>query len=126
MGAMTATPPVTPDRAKALARFAVWLGEHRDEIDELVHGLSASVFAGDIARAKPVALQLDCGAVKASGVGARFGGAEGLRKYCRVETVVVPRTDVGGNYYHNSPKALNRMNRLMTRMALARPRRTAK
>ena len=111
------------------------------------YGLSASVFSRDFDRAKEVALQLDCGAVnindvitnlmcttapmggwKTSGIGARFGGADGLRKFCRVETVVGPRTNVGagGNYYHNSLKALKRMNRLMTRMALARPRRVAK
>jgi acyl-CoA reductase-like NAD-dependent aldehyde dehydrogenase len=110
-------------------------------------GLSASVFSRDVDRAKEVALRLDCGAVnindvitnlmcttapmggwKTSGIGARFGGAEGLRKYCRVETIVGPRTNVGagGNYYHNSLKALRRMNRLMTRLALARPRRIAK
>ncbi|ORV19619.1 aldehyde dehydrogenase [Mycobacterium celatum] len=111
------------------------------------YGLSASVFSRDVERAKDIALQLDCGAAnindvisnlmcttapmggwKASGIGARFGGADGLRKYCRVETVVAPRTNVGagGNYYHNSLKALARMNRMMTKMALARPRRTAK
>jgi acyl-CoA reductase-like NAD-dependent aldehyde dehydrogenase len=111
------------------------------------YGLSASVFSGDVERAKEVALQLDCGAVnindvianlmcttapmggwKASGIGARFGGAEGLRKYCRVETVVVPRTKIGagGNYYNNSLKALARMNRMLTWLALARPRRIAK
>ncbi|MDT5207363.1 MAG: hypothetical protein QOD34_3999 [Mycobacterium sp.] len=111
------------------------------------YGLSASVFSKDIDRAKDVALQLDCGAVnindvitnlmcttapmggwKTSGIGARFGGADGLRKFCRVETVVTPRTNVGagGNYYHNSLKALQRMNKLMTRMALSRPRRAAK
>jgi acyl-CoA reductase-like NAD-dependent aldehyde dehydrogenase len=110
-------------------------------------GLSASVFSRDVDRAKEVALRLDCGAVnindvitnlmcttapmggwKTSGIGARFGGAEGLRKYCRVESVIGPRTNVGagGNYYHNSLKALRRMNRLMTRLALARPRRIAK
>ena len=111
------------------------------------YGLSASVFSRDFDRAKEVALQLDCGAVnindvitnlmcttapmggwKTSGIGARFGGADGLRKFCRVETVVGPRTNVGagGNYYHNSLKALKRMNRLLTRAALARPRRLAK
>jgi acyl-CoA reductase-like NAD-dependent aldehyde dehydrogenase len=111
------------------------------------YGLSASVFSKDFDRAKDVALQLDCGAVnindvitnlmcttapmggwKTSGIGARFGGADGLRKFCRVETVVTPRTNVGagGNYYHNSLKALQRMNKLMTRMALSRPRRAAK
>jgi len=111
------------------------------------YGLSASVFSRDMDRAKDVALQLDCGAVnindvitnlmcatapmggwKTSGIGARFGGADGLRKFCRVETVVGPRTNVGAgaNYYHNSLKALKRMNRMMTRLALARPRRVAK
>jgi acyl-CoA reductase-like NAD-dependent aldehyde dehydrogenase len=111
------------------------------------YGLSASVFSRDVERAKEVALQLDCGAVnindvitnlmcttapmggwKTSGIGARFGGADGLRKFCRVETVVGPRTNVGAgqNYYHNSRKALKRVNKMMTRMALSRPRRVAK
>ncbi len=71
------------------------------------YGLSASVFSGDVERAKDVALQLDAGAVnindvvanlmcttapmggwKESGIGARFGGADGMRKFCRQETVV--------------------------------------
>jgi hypothetical protein len=62
------------------------------------------------------------------GIGARFGAAEGLRKYCRAETVVVPRTSVGGGfgYYNNSLKTLARENRMMTRLALAGPRRVAK
>ncbi len=111
------------------------------------YGLSAAVFSKDVERAKRVAVQLDCGAVnindvisnlmcttapmggwKTSGLGARFGAAEGLRKYCRQETVVAPRTAVGagGNYYNNSPKALKRMNKLMTKLALITPRRTAK
>ena len=111
------------------------------------YGLSGSVFSRDFDRAKEVALQLDCGAVnindvitnlmcttapmggwKTSGIGARFGGADGLRKFCRVETVVGPRTNVGAgqNYYHNSLKALKRVNKMMTRMALSRPRRVAK
>ena len=44
------------------------------------------------------------GGWKESGIGARFGGADGMRKYCRQETVVTPRTNVGagGNYYNNS------------------------
>ncbi|MBO0681478.1 aldehyde dehydrogenase family protein [Mycolicibacterium sp. S2-37] len=111
------------------------------------YGLSASVFSKDLERAKEVALQLDCGGVnindvisnlmcttapmggwKASGIGARFGGQEGLRKYCRIETVVAPRTNVGagGNYYNNSQKALKRMNTMMTKLALVRPRRMSK
>lgn len=111
------------------------------------YGLSASVFSRDIGRAKGVAVQLDCGAVnindvisnlmcstapmggwKTSGMGARFGGAEGLRKYCSQEAVIAPRTNVGagGNYYNNSHKALTRMNKLMTGLALIRPKRVAK
>ena len=111
------------------------------------YGLSASVFSRDVERAKDVALQLDCGAVnindavanlmcitapmggwKSSGIGARFGGFEGIRKFCRQETITVPRTNVGagGNYYNNSQKALRRMNAMMTKMALRRPKRTAK
>src|SRR3977135_3971683 len=115
--------------------------------NESQYGLSASVFSRDIERAKAVAVELDCGAVnindvisnlmcttapmggwKTSGIGARFGGAEGLRKFCRQETVVAPRTSVGagGNYYNNSLKAMKRMNTMMTKLALARPKRVAK
>jgi len=111
------------------------------------YGLSASVFSRDIERAKDVALQLDAGAVnindvvanlmcitapmggwKESGIGARFGGADGMRKYCRQETVTIPRTKIGagGSYYNNSERALKRMNAFMTKMALLRPRRVAK
>jgi acyl-CoA reductase-like NAD-dependent aldehyde dehydrogenase len=111
------------------------------------YGLSASVFSADSARANEVALQLDCGAVnvndvisnlmcttapmggwKESGIGTRFGGADGLRKFCRAEVVVEPRTKIGAgvNFYSNSLKALARTNRLTTRLALARPRRAAK
>jgi acyl-CoA reductase-like NAD-dependent aldehyde dehydrogenase len=111
------------------------------------YGLSASVFSRDIERAKDVAVELDCGAVnindvisnlmcttapmggwKTSGIGARFGGAEGLRKFCRQEAVVAPRTNVGagGNYYNNSLKAMKRMNTMMTKLALLRPKRVAK
>lgn len=133
--------PTLPIMKVASVEEAIRLANDTD------YGLSASVFSRDIGRAKDIAVQLDCGAVnvndvisnlmcttapmggwKTSGIGARFGGADGIRKFCRQETVVVPRTNVGagGNYYHNSLKALTRMNALMTRMALARPRRTAK
>jgi acyl-CoA reductase-like NAD-dependent aldehyde dehydrogenase len=111
------------------------------------YGLSASVFSKDVERAKDVAVELDCGAVnindvisnlmcttapmggwKTSGIGARFGGADGVRKFCRQETVVAPRTSVGagGNYYNNSLKAMKRMNTMMTKLALIRPKRAAK
>jgi len=55
-------------------------------------------------------------------------GLRAAQRAWRVETVVGPRTNVGagGNYYHNSLKALKRMNRMLTRVALARPRRVAK
>ncbi|AQA02034.1 aldehyde dehydrogenase [Mycobacterium sp. MS1601] len=111
------------------------------------YGLSASVFSKDVQRAKDIAVQLDCGAVnindvisnlmcttapmggwKTSGIGARFGGIDGVRKFCRQETVVVPRTNVGagGNYYNNSLKALARMNKLMTKIALSVPKKGAR
>ena len=111
------------------------------------YGLSASVFSRDVTRANDVALELDCGAVnindvisnlmcttapmggwKTSGIGARFGGADGLRKFCRQEAIVAPRTAVGagGNYYNNSHKAMKRMNTMMTKFALIRPKRAAK
>ena len=111
------------------------------------YGLSASVFSGDVERAEAVAVQLDCGAVnindvisnlmcttapmggwKSSGMGVRFGGAEGIRKFCRQEAVVAPRTNVGagGNYYNKSLRALKRMNSMMTKMALIGPKRAAK
>ncbi len=68
------------------------------------------------------------GGWKSSGLGARFGGAEGLRKYCRQEAVVAPRTSAGagGTYYNNSLKALKRMNKMMTKLALITPKRAAK
>lgn len=68
------------------------------------------------------------GGWKSSGIGARFGGAEGLRKFCRVETVVEPRIKfgAGANYYIASPRAQARMNKQTTWMALRRPRRTAR
>jgi acyl-CoA reductase-like NAD-dependent aldehyde dehydrogenase len=111
------------------------------------YGLSAAVFSRDVERANDVALELDCGAVnindvisnlmcttapmggwKTSGIGVRFGGAEGLRKFCRQEAIVAPRTSAGagGNYYNNSQKALKRMNTMMTKFAMIRPKRTAK
>ncbi|WP_199254054.1 aldehyde dehydrogenase family protein [Mycolicibacterium mengxianglii] len=111
------------------------------------YGLSAAVFSKDIQRAKDIAVQLDCGAVnindvisnlmcttapmggwKTSGIGTRFGGIDGIRKFCKQETVVAPRTSVGagGNYYNNSLRAMARMNKLMTKMALAGPKRISK
>jgi acyl-CoA reductase-like NAD-dependent aldehyde dehydrogenase len=74
------------------------------------YGLSASVWTRDKARGQAVARKLDAGAVnindvianlfsfalpmggwKQSGVGSRWGGAAGVRKYCRQTAVTEPR-----------------------------------
>jgi acyl-CoA reductase-like NAD-dependent aldehyde dehydrogenase len=74
------------------------------------YGLSASVWTGDRRRGERVARQLNVGAVnindalanpfiwdlpmggwKESGVGARSGGAYGIRKYCRPQAITAPR-----------------------------------
>ncbi|TDZ45161.1 aldehyde dehydrogenase family protein [Mycobacteroides franklinii] len=74
------------------------------------YGLSASVWTRDQARGRRVARKLDAGAVnindtianlfsfalpmggwKQSGVGSRWGGAAGVRKYCRQTAITEPR-----------------------------------
>lgn len=74
------------------------------------YGLSATIWTGDRARGERLARRLEVGAVnindafanmvnfavpmggwKESGVGARFGGAAGIRKYCRPQAIVSPR-----------------------------------
>nr|WP_306363906.1 aldehyde dehydrogenase family protein [Nocardia sp. CC227C] len=77
--------------------------------NDSIYGLSASVWSGDKARAERVARQLDAGAVNIndvfsnmfsfalpmggwglSGVGARWGGPNGVRKYCRQQAITKP------------------------------------
>lgn len=78
--------------------------------NDSVFGLSATVWTGDKARGESVARKLQVGAVnindvaanlfsfalpmggwKQSGIGTRWGGANGLRKYCRVQAITSPR-----------------------------------
>ncbi|MGY5205123.1 aldehyde dehydrogenase family protein [Nocardia gipuzkoensis] len=77
--------------------------------NDSVYGLSASVWTGDKARGERIARQLNAGAVNIndvfanlfsyalpmggwglSGVGARWGGANGVRKYCRQQALTTP------------------------------------
>ncbi|MRH90437.1 aldehyde dehydrogenase family protein [Nocardia sp. SYP-A9097] len=77
--------------------------------NDSIFGLSASVWSGDKDRAERVARQLNAGAVNIndvfsnmfsfalpmggwglSGVGARWGGANGVRKYCRQQAITKP------------------------------------
>lgn len=111
------------------------------------YGLSASVFSTDIENAKSVAVQLDCGAVnindvitnlmfttapmggwKNSGIGVRFGGPDGLRKFCKQEAVIAPRANIalGLTYYSNPQRVGEAINKAITRLALIRPRRIAR
>lgn len=74
------------------------------------YGLSATVWTADTARGQRLARRLDAGAVnindayanlfamrlphsgwKSSGIGARLGGADGLRKYTRKTAITAPR-----------------------------------
>ena len=74
------------------------------------YGLSATVWTGDPARGRAIARRLEAGAVnvndafanlftfgvphsgwKQSGIGARLGGAYGIRKYCRAQSITESR-----------------------------------
>ncbi|MEV6275239.1 aldehyde dehydrogenase family protein [Nocardia sp. NPDC051832] len=78
--------------------------------NDSVYGLSATVWTGDRRRGERLARRLEVGAVnvndalantfsfalpmggwKDSGIGARWGGAAGIRKYCRQQAITVPR-----------------------------------
>ncbi|WP_330181049.1 aldehyde dehydrogenase family protein [Nocardia sp. NBC_01503] len=81
--------------------------------NDSVYGLSATVWTGDRARGERIARRLEVGAVnindafanlvnfalpmggwKDSGIGARWGGAAGIRKYCRQQAITVPRQEL--------------------------------
>jgi acyl-CoA reductase-like NAD-dependent aldehyde dehydrogenase len=74
------------------------------------YGLSATVWTKDLRRGMQIARQLEVGGVnindaytnlfcfplphggwKSSGLGSRLGGAQGIRKYCRVQAITTPR-----------------------------------
>ncbi|NNH68561.1 aldehyde dehydrogenase family protein [Nocardia uniformis] len=78
--------------------------------NDSTYGLSATVWTGDRSRGERVARSLEVGAVnvndayanivnfalpmggwKDSGIGARWGGASGIRKYCRQQAITIPR-----------------------------------
>jgi acyl-CoA reductase-like NAD-dependent aldehyde dehydrogenase len=78
------------------------------------YGLSATVWTSNKERGERVARQLEVGAVnindflangfaysvpmggwKQSGIGARAGGADGIRKYCRAQAITAPRIPTG-------------------------------
>lgn len=78
--------------------------------NDSAYGLSATVWTADHARGERLARRLEVGAVnindaftnlfcqplpqggwKSSGLGSRFGGAQGVRKYCRQQALTAPR-----------------------------------
>lgn len=97
-------------------------------------GLAASVFTRDRARGRAVADRIDSGSVninnvmtnvfqlpvpfggrRDSGLGARHGGASGIRKYCWQKSVIEERFNLPSEIYWYPTKAINI--RLMTRAA---------
>jgi delta 1-pyrroline-5-carboxylate dehydrogenase len=109
--------------------------------NDSAYGLSASVWTGDKERGERVARKLDAGAVnindafsnlfsyalpmggwKQSGIGTRWGGANGVRKYCRQQAITVPRIPTPRNelmWYPYSPRKAKLAGALM-RAAAAR------
>ncbi|RMI31365.1 aldehyde dehydrogenase family protein [Nocardia stercoris] len=77
--------------------------------NDSIYGLSASVWTGSVSRGQRIARHLDAGAVNIndatinlfnfalphggwgqSGTGYRWGGADGVRKYCRKQAITAP------------------------------------
>ncbi len=97
-------------------------------------GLAASVFSADRRRARSVAARIDSGTVsinnvmtnvfqlrvpfggrRESGMGARHGGAEGIRKYCVAKPIIEERLSLKSELYWYPTRASR--SRLMTRAA---------
>jgi acyl-CoA reductase-like NAD-dependent aldehyde dehydrogenase len=96
--------------------------------NDSIYGLSASVWTGDKARGERVARQLNTGAVNIndvfsnlfnpampmggwglSGVGARWGGASGLRKYCRAQAMTKPKLPTMSKELFWYPSDMNKL-----------------
>jgi len=96
--------PVLPVMAVAGPQEAVRLA------NDSPYGLTASVWTGDLERGAALARQIDAGVVmvndatvvftahdapfggtKASGLGRRHGGADGIRKFCHAKTIQIAR-----------------------------------
>lgn len=120
------------------------------DVDEAVrlandsdYGLSASVWTRDRAAGRAIARRLEVGAVnindvvanlsqaavpmggwKSSGLGARLGGAQGLRKFCRTQAVTDGRIALSSepNWFPYTP-ARGRFVRRLLRLNFARGRR---
>ena len=100
-------------------------------------GLSGSIWTRDKTKAMALARQMSTGTVninnviagifqfpvpmsgwKESGVGSRFGGAEGIRKYCRTKSIVADRITMKKEpnwypYSRGKGKMLSVMGRLL-------------
>ena len=108
------------------------------------YGLSASVFTGDRRRGERIARRLEVGAVnindvftnvisppvpmsgwRSSGLGARFGGAQGLLRYCRTQAVTASRVATPADellWYPYRP-GKSRLAARVVRLAVGRGRR---
>lgn len=109
--------------------------------NDSVYGLSATVWTRDKQRGERVARRLEVGAVnindvlsngfahalpmggwKQSGIGARAGGAAGIRKYCRAQAITAPRIPTGSKeplWFPSSPRRI-RMALGLLRVSAAR------
>ena len=108
--------------------------------NDSTYGLSASVWTGDRARGEQIARRLEVGAVnvndmfanlfaaslpqggwKESGVGARLGGADGMRKYCRPQAIATARLTPSSEllWYPYTARRANLVQRVL-RLVLAR------
>ncbi|MGW6426648.1 aldehyde dehydrogenase family protein [Nocardia sp. NPDC055053] len=106
--------------------------------NDSIYGLSASVWTGDKARGERVARQLNTGAVNIndvfsnlfnpampmggwglSGVGARWGGASGVRKYCRAQAMTKPKIPTMSKELFWYPYDMNKLVVMVSAMRVA-------